>query len=74
MIEKYIHPSVNCSSRLPIFDHEVGGRTAADIGLCGCEVVRRTGVVGIGLPSHSGSYPLKNELMPLEIGCHGAWY
>ena len=71
---KIHHPSVNCSSRLPIFDLEVGGRAAADIALCGGEVVRRMGVVGVGVPSHSGSHPLKNGLMPLEIGCHDAWY
>ena len=34
----------------------------------GGEVVRRMGVVGVGVSSHSGSYPLKNELMLLEIG------
>jgi hypothetical protein len=71
---KIHHPSVNCSSQLPIFDLEVGGRAAAAIALCGGEVVRRMGVVGTRVPSHSGSYPLKNELMPLEIGCHNAWY
>ena len=44
---KIHHPSVNCSSRLPILDLEVGGRAAAVIALCGGEVVRRMGVVGI---------------------------
>ena len=74
MMEKTHHPSANCSSRLPIFDLKVGGRAAAVIALCGDEVVRRMGVVGVKMPSHLGSYPLRNELMPLEIGCHGAWY
>jgi hypothetical protein len=74
MMEKYIIrlPIVHLDSQF--FDLKVGGRAAAVIALCGGEVVRRMGVVGVEMPSHLGSHPLKNELMPLEIGCHGAWY
>ena len=73
--EEKLHPPIDqLIVSAPIFDLEVGGRAAADIGLYGGEVVRRMGVVGVGVPSHSGSHPLKNGLMPLEVGCHDAWY
>ena len=74
MMGKYIiRPSiVHLDSQFLI--SKLAERAAADIALCGGEVVRRMGVVGVGVPSHSGSHPLKNGLMPLEIGCQDAWY